>query len=445
MVRRRRAQVSFGACPAFPRGKCRAIPGRGVKVWPVVVLMLLAGCQSGPGSTEASTVIEGDGATLTLPPGALPEGTTAADVSITRLSAAQLAAVGLDDAWHVYQLEPEGIELAKSATVGLPLQGSNVTPVLHVHGDEVSYLDVRATLDPVEGHRLEADIDGFSFVVVRQGKGPGVHAALQLPEGKNEYPIGQTVPWFHIITYSTHTFVGPIPVPGLAAGTPVTAVGSLSAVATTITPAGPVADRPQRITQTVPAGSIDSINPLALSSVSDFRCASAGIARIRGDLTVTATGVQLDALDPLVEAAAKMSGRSTDGYTLVKRAFTMDLDVYSSPAECVAAGPTARTLIDPDGLKCPGVQEPTLSESGQVQGKKLTVHKLKDGQCYPAHQFRPSGEDQCKQVHYHVRLTSLAGTVRNDSQPCGAAKDSDIAATGDIWISEAQYARVGPP
>lgn len=411
-------------------------------------LVMLTGCQTGPGPSTSDQVVEGGGATLSLPPRALPAGVTVADVSLTRLGTAELAAAGFDADWAIYQLEPAGIELDKPATLTVPLddEATSIGPILHVHGDELSYLDAHAMLDPVEGNTVAVELDGFSFVVIRSGDGPGVWASVDLPEGKREYAIGKVVPWSLLVLYSAATFVGPVPLPGLAPGTSVTAEGSLSAVATTISPPGPVAGHPARTTATVQEGPFNDLQPLALEAINDFTCASAGIARIRADIVIEATGKQLERLDPLVEAAAKLSGRFTDGYTVAARPFTIDMDVYSTAAECVAAGaPAGQTLIDADGLQCPGAEQPTLSDAGHVRGKKLQVHKLKDGQCYPAHQFRASGEDLCKEVHYHVRLTSLAGTVRNDSQPCGAAKDSDIAATGEIWVTNAQYARVGPP
>ncbi len=427
-----------------------------MKLWVAVatVLVGLTGCQTGPtpglgpGLSDGGYTVEGGDAKLSLARGALPANVGLADVSVARLSPAALAAVGLDDSWQVYRLEPDGTRLSQPATLEIPLVGDAIGPVYHVHGatrGELSYLDIRATLDPVEGNTLAVELDSFSFIAVRSGGGPGVSAIVDLPDGSREYAIGKVVPWSLLILFNPATYFGPVPVPGLAPGTTVTAEGSVSTVAATISPAGPVEGRPTRATATVQEGAFDDVRPLALEAVHDFTCVSAGIARIRADIMIQATGRQLERLDPLVEAAAKLSGRFTDGYTVAERPFTMDLDVYSTAAECVAAGaPADYTLIDPDGLKCPGAEDPTISESGQVQGKKLQVHKLKDGQCYPVHQFQPSGEDLCKEVHYHVRLTSLAGTVRNDSQPCGAAKDSDIAATGEIWVTDGQYGRVGP-
>ncbi len=94
---------------------------------------------------------------------------------------------------------------------------------------------------------------------------------------------------------------------------------------------------------------------------------------------------------------------------------------------------------DPDGISCPDAK--LLSKD--AEGAPLKVNKLKDGKCYPAMQFlTPSGKDACEEVHYHVRLTSLGGTIRNDSQPCGAAVESDIIQKAEIWVEPKQFKEV---
>ncbi|PIS05320.1 MAG: hypothetical protein COT81_01715 [Candidatus Buchananbacteria bacterium CG10_big_fil_rev_8_21_14_0_10_42_9] len=86
---------------------------------------------------------------------------------------------------------------------------------------------------------------------------------------------------------------------------------------------------------------------------------------------------------------------------------------------------------DPDKLNCQSV-ELMNKEAG---GKEESVYKLKDNRCYTADQFtKPTPPDACKENHYHYTITSLDGHSRNDSQPCGAAVDSDIIKKGTIWI-----------
>lgn len=75
-----------------------------------------------------------------------------------------------------------------------------------------------------------------------------------------------------------------------------------------------------------------------------------------------------------------------------------------------------------------------LSTLGSVPVK---VHRLDDQYCYPVGIFaNPTDPDKCSGTHYHYNLISLDGHERPDEgADCGAAKQSDIEATGYYYVS----------
>ena len=95
----------------------------------------------------------------------------------------------------------------------------------------------------------------------------------------------------------------------------------------------------------------------------------------------------------------------------------------------VTHGPSSE---DPDNLQCPSTE---ALPSGTRRNRKVDVVKLNDGLCYTADHFeQPSEQDECAEVHYHTDLWSLQGKKRSDSQPCGAAVESDIVKRGTIFL-----------
>ena len=99
--------------------------------------------------------------------------------------------------------------------------------------------------------------------------------------------------------------------------------------------------------------------------------------------------------------------------------------------------PTAKTL-DYDILDCPTVYD----YDDMYVGATIYVWKLKDGKCYPGMQFKTLCSDKrcaCKEPHYHDPLTALDGTSRPNTYPCGTALESDVVATGRVWVSPQQY------
>lgn len=92
-----------------------------------------------------------------------------------------------------------------------------------------------------------------------------------------------------------------------------------------------------------------------------------------------------------------------------------------------------------DILDCPTVQS---YDHDVYFGSTVYVWKLKDGKCYPGMQFRElcsADYCACKEPHYHMPLKALDGTVRPNTNPCGSALESDVVATGRVWVSPQQY------
>lgn len=105
------------------------------------------------------------------------------------------------------------------------------------------------------------------------------------------------------------------------------------------------------------------------------------------------------------------------------------LEEDQQPAQTYTS--TSKASADPSNLNCSGVELLSADDGG----KEVPVYKLKDGKCYPAEQFHtPSNRDECPEVHYHYTVKSIDGHFRNDSQPCGSVRNSDITGRGSIWI-----------
>ncbi|PIS05039.1 MAG: hypothetical protein COT81_03210 [Candidatus Buchananbacteria bacterium CG10_big_fil_rev_8_21_14_0_10_42_9] len=88
---------------------------------------------------------------------------------------------------------------------------------------------------------------------------------------------------------------------------------------------------------------------------------------------------------------------------------------------------------DESGMNCPGAK--LLSPA--LGGTEIEVWKVAPSNlCFRREQFiGKTPADACDEVHYHTQLLSLGGgAVLNDSQPCGATKESQIIKKGFIWV-----------
>ncbi len=119
--------------------------------------------------------------------------------------------------------------------------------------------------------------------------------------------------------------------------------------------------------------------------------------------------------------------------------------VVDTPEEATEETPeeggSGVTITDPDphDINCRSASLLAPEDGGQ----QINVWKLKDGECYPSDQFLPvSKPDLCIETHYHHELRSFGGKSRADTQPCGAAVESDIIDSRSIWITPHQIAEM---
>lgn len=101
---------------------------------------------------------------------------------------------------------------------------------------------------------------------------------------------------------------------------------------------------------------------------------------------------------------------------------------------------TPAVKIIPGDVSCPDAKP---YDREVYLGATVHVWKLKDGKCYPSMQFSHlSSPDKCKERHYHMDLMAIGGQIRSDSQPCGAAVESDVVEMGLVWVSPSQYKEI---
>ena len=191
----------------------------------------------------------------------------------------------------------------------------------------------------------------------------------------------------------------------------------------------------------------ERVQTLASEALDIWWCGEPGVGRARLDATVRGTWARNERINELGLALVPWLEEGSRTIKPIEKPLHLTFEVFSTAVRCVAApeatedgSGTSTSAADPSGLACPGAELVPPEEGGHA----LDVRKLTDGLCYSERQFSSaSPPDQCDEVHYHTQLISLDGTVRPDSDPCGAATDADIVAVGTIHVSEGQAAYEG--
>ena len=128
-----------------------------------------------PAPSPPAAIAADDGsATLVIPPGALPAGVSAGDISLTNISN-DPAAIVVEEGTLLaaYELAPAGLALPAPVTLRIPLaidDGALVEVIHFADGDAQIVQAVSIDVDPDTGATVvAADIEGFSRVTVIQG------------------------------------------------------------------------------------------------------------------------------------------------------------------------------------------------------------------------------------------------------------------------------------
>lgn len=429
----------------------------------VGVVLLVAGFMYfsfGGASRGIQKVISNDGlAELTIPKNALPEGMSIKDISITNVS--------VDDSMIAYELKPDGTAFSAPLTFKTTFKNKdNVIPVPFLISREKGIelvSDVETTLDLTKNEAtISMPMAHFSGVVFSTDHtGALFNATMNVPAQVYIEDIVSAKVILNKIEESevisnlvNERFNRAAELLGVIGENRPKGEFYLTFVSTgyrlirdSVKINGKLsADwfifAPDKIFDNRPALTAFTGETFTVES-SDYRCEKLGFGSMYFTLGLTyeVEEFQIPSGGPLVR-------RSVDGtVTLSKRlecvARPSVLDGTGSgvsESESKAIGDILETAsADPARVECPGTDY--LSPDGG--GVSIDVFKLNDGKCYPVRQFgNSSPPDKCAEPHFHTQLTSLDGAVRNDSQPCGAAVQSDIVKSGAIYISPAQMNKI---
>jgi hypothetical protein len=159
-----------------------------------VVSMGIAGCGDEVKASEAFVVESLDGvARISVPAGALPRGTAASEVTLTRLEAASLdPLVPRFTAAAAYELGPDGLVLSEPATLSVRVTAAEYEPYLVVHVSrsdsgaavletpEPTWVRLSAAQSTTYTHEVRIPVAHFSRVEVLVGETDMYSAAVAI-------------------------------------------------------------------------------------------------------------------------------------------------------------------------------------------------------------------------------------------------------------------------
>ncbi len=367
--------------------------------------------------SKTYTAISPDGtARLIIPSSALPEGVAVDAISITRIEDTDSA-----EGIVTYMLAPAGLTFKSPVRLEITLDRirDTIPEIVHTSGETVETLeDVIIAMDQEAGTvTASGDISHFSEVRVIY---PGFFSVAIVDPPSLEYFIDESFS----VTVKVQNLTDTI-------------------YYNERKQSGEKKTRAWSLEGTLKGGNESIFNPSEVKDVPNLGPISGGAYDVTQTFTCVSDGTEM------LNYEFWLSGRADVYYSFDEEP---RYDIYhsklvkmsTSAITCkpllldTSAGPGTGlqlTSHDPDGLNCPDAKYLSVD----LGGFSKEVHKLRDGKCYPQEQFVPeSGPDKCKQTHYHVELRSLGRSIRSDSQPCGAAVQPDIVASGTVWIATEQ-------
>lgn len=379
--------------------------------------------------TTVYTIESDDGtAKLEIPKSALPEAISPDRISITVIKSGETNDTDEKRPIVSYRLEPDGLVFTKPAKATFALknikEGSVPIAAMTSKGEVEFLANQRVEIDAASKSAvITGDVTHFSYVTLHRaffviemtdvtdhivGDSFDVEGIVDIE--KTSYIFSQDVSQTTTYTLTSYPEVW----------------GSLRNVFKAAVSPEFIVDFPARGTKIPEVGRI--------KNTARFTCVEAGAGQLTYVVRIENAGY---------EWRQKRGGRADDLDEIRQQILSVDVAYSGNSFSCQTGGLSGsesqdigdildlRRSPDPSGLACPGADYLSPDSGGVILG----VYKLKDGKCYPVEQFGVgSSPDECAETHFHRQITSLDGTTRSDSQPCGAAKYTDILNLDRITI-----------
>lgn len=341
-------------------------------------------------SPVATTVTSSDGNfTLTVPAGALPAGTSAADITLTRVNAPRQE--GRAAILAQYRLEPANLTFAAPVTFALAsVPVGNALPFVFLVNASARTVETpegtTIALNPDKTMRITGTLRHFSNLAVGALGERDKDKATAKKEGDRVR-----------ITLPAEDWLPPIDID--------------------LGPEGPdVTITPQKV-EIEPAAESDAKVEVVDKDVDD----------LLADIVLTADAADFSETDTNY-FAFKLSGSLafTAGSGQLNNSFDLGVKIGLD---------ALLDDFDPFSDFCPG----TIDDP---QGQSVDVLKIGD-KCYPTMQFHTAERDECASAHWHGgRATALDGSTMADPAPkgCGFGMTSQVPA-GTVRLSPEDAAK----